>query len=119
MSQLRTHELCDLTIASNRYGDDIPDSPGQEVCHISYRSTSYGVIIACDEKQTTVLWSIPPPVRYNPISYDETPWVPIRNSNPSSVCDPECQCRKHASIQQEKEDISWFERQLRRMLKKK
>ena len=59
---LGTYDREELSVVGVTYGDDVPVSPGSIVCHVDYRKSSYGIIVAIDEHHATVLWSREPPV---------------------------------------------------------
>ena len=60
VSQLQTYDVEELSVINLAFPQDVPTCPGQEVCHVDLKESSYGVIIAIDDHHASVLWSREP-----------------------------------------------------------
>ena len=58
---LRQHDRSDISVVGAHHQEDCALAPGSPVCHVDYRRSSYGIVIAVDATQATVLWSREPP----------------------------------------------------------
>lgn len=113
MSMLTTYATgpgLPVAIIDRRADQPLPDLfPGAWV--ESPGAGGLGVIVACNDDEVSVLWSVEPrTLRYDPLSVEEDIYIPVRNV-----------VQKQAPLQDfdNEKDAGWFIEKLNRMLGKK
>lgn len=83
MSQLKTYDIEELRLAELPPSISRPAHPGDVVCHVDFRDSTFGTVVAIDEDQAAVLWSRGPMIvdvgqAFVTGGYVFAPYVPLQ-----------------------------------------
>lgn len=82
---LRQHSRYDVSVVGTQHEAGLGLAPGSQVCHDQYRQSTYGIVVAVDDMQVTVLWSKEPPVELDVAKFKSLAAPLMRRVNYSGI----------------------------------